>query len=287
MFQKSSKFVTLVIAFALLISLAVAGCGKSNAPEKAAGNSDKKTTTIKVGATPVPHAEILEFVKPILAKEGINLEIVVFQDYVQPNLALDQKDIDANFFQHFPYLETFTKERNLKLAATAKVHIEPVGFYSQKIKSLDQLKDGDIIAIPNDPTNGGRALALLQKAGLLKLKDGVGIKGTEADIVGNPKNLKIKALEAAQLPRALPDVAGAVINTNFALEAQLNPTKDALAIEDKDSPYANILVVRQDRVNDPALKKLAQVLVSPEVKKFIEDKYKGAIVPAQALVENK
>lgn len=285
--QKKRYLITLFVILSVLVSLVAAGCGKSDAPDKAAGTADKKTTTLKIGATPVPHAEILEFVKPILAKEGINLEIVVFQDYVQPNLALDQKDIDANYFQHFPYLETFVKERNLPLTAIAKVHIEPVGFYSQSIKSLDQVKNGDIIAIPNDPTNGGRALALLEKAGLIKLKDGVGIKGTEQDIVSNPKQLKIKALEAAQLPRALPDVAGAVINTNFALEAQLNPTKDALIIEDKDSPYANILVVRKDRANDPALQKLAQVLVSPEVRKFIEDKYKGAIVPTQELVENK
>lgn len=273
----------LLVGFSLLFT----GCGQNNAPTKAADNQEKKTITIKVGASPVPHAEILEFVKPILAKEGIKLEIITFQDYVQPNLALDQKELDANYFQHLPYLETFNNDHNLKLAAIAKVHIEPIGFYSQSIKSLDQIKEGSTIAIPNDPTNGGRALALLAKAGIIKLKDGVGIKGTEKDIIDNPKQLKFSPLEAAQLPRALPDVAGAVINTNYALEAKLNPAKDAIIIEGKDSPYANILVVKQERANEPALQKLAQVLTSAEVKKFIEDKYKGTILPAQELVSSK
>ncbi|MCE5284681.1 MAG: MetQ/NlpA family ABC transporter substrate-binding protein [Pelosinus sp.] len=285
--NKKQYLFSLGVIFLLAVSLVFAGCGQKNEAAKTAAPAEKKAVTIKVGATPVPHAEILEFIKSILAKEGINLEIVTFQDYVQPNLALDQKELDANFFQHIPYLETFNKDHNLKLVSIAKVHIEPIGFYSQAIKSLDQIKTGSTIAIPNDPTNGGRALALLEKAGLIKLKDGVGIKGTEQDIVNNPKQLKFKALEAAQLPRALPDVAGAVINTNYALEAKLNPGKDAIVIEGKDSPYANILVVKEDRAKEAALQKLAQVLTSPEVKKFIEDKYKGSILPAQELVTPK
>lgn len=282
--NKKQYLLTFGAILLLGLSAVFSGCGQTNTPAKA-DTADKKATTIKVGASPVPHAEILEFVKPILAKDGINLEIVTFQDYVQPNLALEQKELDANYFQHIPYLETFSKDHNLKLAAIAKVHIEPIGFYSESIKSLEQIKNGSTIAIPNDPTNGGRALALLAKAGLIKLKDGVGVKATEKDIVENPKQLKFSPLEAAQLPRALPDVAGAVINTNYALEAKLNPGKDALVIEGKDSPYANILVVKQDRAKEAALQKLAQVLTSPEVKKFIEDKYKGTILPAQELIK--
>ena len=281
----SLKKFTLPVVLLLTLLVVVAGCGTTVSSTSAPQNQGStggtaKTVTLKVGATPVPHAEILEFVKPILAKEGINLEIVPFTDYVQPNLALDKGDIDANFFQHQPYLDAFNKDHNLKLVAIGKVHIEPMGIYSKKIKSVSEFTNGDTIAIPNDPSNAGRALALLQKAGLIKLKDGVGIKGTIQDIVDNPKQLKVKMLDAAQLPRVLQDVAGAVINTNFALEAKLNPTKDAMFIEDKDSPYANILVVKDTRANDPNLQKLAKALNSPEVKKFIEDKYQGAIVPA-------
>ncbi|MBP2651009.1 MAG: transporter substrate-binding protein [Firmicutes bacterium] len=274
---KKHYLVALLVIMIVAMGL-VAGCGTNSQQQSGAA------VTLKVGATPVPHAEILEFIKPLLAKEGVNLEIVQFTDYVQPNLALDKGELAANFFQHMPYLETFNKDRNLNLVAIAKVHIEPIGVYSQKITNLDQLKTGDTIAIPNDPTNGGRALALLEKASLIKLKDGVGVKGTVQDIVSNPKELKIKTLDAAQLPRALPDITAAVINTNYALEAKLNPAKDAIFIEDKDSPYANILVVKPDQANDPALQKLAKVLTSPEVKKFIEDKYQGSILPAQEII---
>lgn len=283
MFIRKNRCLAVLGSVLIILSLFLAGCGQANTPA-ATPNASDKGKTIKVGATPVPHTEILEFVKPILAKEGVNLEIVTFQDYVQPNLALNQGDLDANFFQHLPYLQTFNKEHNLKLVPLAKVHIEPMGFYSQKVSALDQLKPGDVIAIPNDPTNAGRALALLEKAGLIKLREGVGVNGTEQDIVSNPKQLHIKALDAAQLPRSLPDVAGAVINTNYALEAKLNPGQDALFIEDKDSPYANILVVKPERANDPALQRLAQVLVSPEVQKFIAEKYHGAVVPAPELL---
>lgn len=281
----SRKNFTFLVVLVLALAVVLAGCGTTAPNTPAAQNqgatgSAAKTVTLKVGATPVPHAEILEFVKPVLAKEGINLEVVSFTDYVQPNLALDKGDIDANFFQHQPYLDTFNKDHNLKLVSIAKVHIEPMGLYSKKVKTVAEFQNGDTITIPNDPSNAGRALALLQKAGLITLKDGVGIKGTVQDIVDNPKQLKVKMLDAAQLPRVLQDVAGAVINTNFALEAKLNPMKDAMFIEDKDSPYANILVVKDTRANDPNLQKLAKVLNSPEVKKFIQDKYQGSIVPA-------
>lgn len=237
-------------------------------------------TTIKVAATPVPHAEILAVVKPILEKEGVDLEIVQMTDYVRPNLALDEKDVDANYMQHKPYLDDFVQKRGLKLTSIANVHVEPMGIYSKKITSLNDVGDGATVTIPNDATNGGRALLLLQKAGLLKLKDNAGVAATVNDIVDNPKNLKITALEAPQLPRTLNDATLAVINTNFAMEANLVPTKDALFIEQKDSPYANILVVRSGDENRTEIVKLKQALTSPEVKKFIEEKYKGAIIPA-------
>lgn len=237
-------------------------------------------TTIKVAATPVPHAEILAVVKPILEKEGVDLEIVQMTDYVRPNLALDEKDVDANYMQHKPYLDDFVQKRGLKLTSIANVHVEPMGIYSKKITSLNDVGDGATVTIPNDATNGGRALLLLQKAGLLKLKDNAGVAATVNDIVDNPKNLKITALEAPQLPRTLNDATLAVINTNFAMEANLVPTKDALFIEQKDSPYANILVVRSGDENRPEIVKLKQALTSPAVKKFIEEKYKGAIIPA-------
>ncbi|HYF75012.1 MAG TPA: MetQ/NlpA family ABC transporter substrate-binding protein, partial [Candidatus Nitrosocosmicus sp.] len=230
--------------------------------------------------TPVPHAEILNFVKPLLEKENIKLEIVEFQDYVQPNTALADKELDANFFQHKPYLDNFAKERGLDLVPAGNVHVEPLGLYSRSIKSLSELKDGSTVAIPNDATNAARALLLLQANGLIKLKDGVGIEATEKDIAENPKNIKVQAVEAAQLPRVLEDVDAAVINTNYALPAGLNPTKDALVIEGKDSPYANLIAVRKGDENRPELQKLVELLQSDEVKKFIEDKYDGAIVPA-------
>jgi D-methionine transport system substrate-binding protein len=274
------KFLALFLTLSILVFL-LSGCGQNQSASENSANQQvqNEKVTIKVGASPVPHAEILEVVKPILEKEGINLEIVEFTDYVQPNLKLAEKELDANYFQHIPYLEEFSKEHNLDLTYIAKVHIEPMGAYSQKIKNLGELKEGATVAIPNDPTNAGRALLLLQTAGLIKLKPEAGIKATVGDIVENPKGLKITELEAATLPRVLPDVDLAVINTNYALEAGLVPTKDALIIEDANSPYVNVLVVRKGDESRPELKKLAEALNSPEVKKFIEEKYQGAVVP--------
>lgn len=259
--------------FCLILALAAAflvGCGTPKS----------ETGVLKVGATPVPHAEILEIVKPLLEKEGIKLQIVEFTDYVKPNLALADQELDANFFQHVPYLDTFNQERGLELITAGKVHVEPMGIYSQKTRNLAQIKEGATVAIPNDPSNGGRALLLLEKAGLIKTKVGVGINVTVNDIIENPKQLKIKEMEAAQLPRVLQDVELAVINTNFALEANLNPVEDALLIEDKDSPYANIVAVRKGEETRPEIQKLITALNSSEVKKFIEEKYQGAVVPA-------
>ena len=235
---------------------------------------------LSVAATPVPHAEILEFVKPALAKEGVNLKVKVFTDYIQPNVQVAEKRLDANFFQHQPYLDEFNKAKGTHLVSVAAVHLEPLGAYSSKYKKLDELPSGATVVIPNDATNGGRALLLLDKAGVIKLKDSTNILSTPKDITENTKNLKFRELEAATIPRVLTQVDLALINTNYALEAKLNPEKDALVIEGSDSPYVNILVARPDDKDSADMKKLVDALHSPEVKKFINEKYKGAIIPA-------
>ncbi len=269
--MKKSFFAMLGLAAALLLT----GCGGDN------GGGAGKETTVKIGATPVPHAEILEQIKPDLKEKGVNIEIIEFNDYVQPNIALNDKELDANFFQHEPYLKDFVKEhKEMKIENVAGIHIEPMGIYSKKIKDLKDLSDGATVAIPNDPTNGGRALLLLAKADLLKLKDGANETATVQDIAENPKNLKVREVEAAQLPRTLEDVDIAIINTNFAMNAQLNPMKDALFIEDSTSPYVNIVVVRNGDGERPEIKELLNALKSEKVKKFITEKYNGAIVPA-------
>ncbi|NIE75800.1 ABC transporter substrate-binding protein [Pantoea sp. Tr-811] len=236
--------------------------------------------TLSVAATPVPHAEILNFVKPQLAKEGVDLKVKEFTDYIQPNVQVAEKRLDANFFQHQPYLDEFNKAKGTDLVSVAGVHIEPLGVYSTKIKKLDELPSGATVVIPNDATNGGRALLLLDKAGVIKLKDNKNILSTVKDVAENPKNVKFRELEAATIPRVLTQVDAALINTNYALEAKLNPEKDALAIEGSDSPYVNILVARPDNKDSDAIKKLVSALHSPEVKQFIIEKYKGAVVPA-------
>ncbi|MDR1854918.1 MAG: MetQ/NlpA family ABC transporter substrate-binding protein [Azoarcus sp.] len=232
-----------------------------------------------VGATPVPHAEILDFVKPALAKQGVTLEVKVFTDYVQPNLQVAQKHLDANFFQHQPYLDEFNRSRGATLVSVAGVHIEPFGAYSLKVKKLDDLAEGATVALPSDATNGGRALLLLAAHKLIGLKEGVGIAATRRDVTFNPKKLKFRELEAATLPRVLDQVDLALINTNYALDAKLDPLRDALVIEDARSPYVNILVARPDNAASAAMQKLAAALVAPEVRAFIEKRYKGAVVP--------
>lgn len=276
------KKLTRLLSTLLTVIIVLTGCASKaqNSPAKTQDENKNKTSKLVVGATPVPHAEILSIVKPILKEKGIDLEIKEFTDYVTPNVALNDKQLDANFFQHVPYMEDFAGKKGMKLVSAAKVHVEPMGAYSKKIKSKDEIKDGAKIAIPNDATNEGRALLLLQKQGLIKLKDEKGLTQTPKDIADNPKNLKFSELEAAQLPRVLQDVDLAVINTNFALEGKLEPTKDAIFIEDKDSPYANILTVRPDNEKSPEILELVKALNSDAVKKFLEDKYKGAIVPA-------
>ncbi len=254
------------------IVLALAAFALANAATAA----DKLT----VAATAVPHAEILEFVKPALAKQGVELEVKVFTDYVQPNVQVAEKRLDANFFQHKPYLAEFNKGKGTNLQPVVPVHVEPFGAYSSKHKALAELPTGGTVAIPNDPSNAGRALLLLDRAGVIKLKSTDNILATPRDIAENPKKLKFREIEAATLPRILPQVDLALINTNYALEAKLNPVKNALAIEDARSPYANWLVARADNKDAPTLKKLAAALNSAEVKKFIETKYGGAVVPA-------
>lgn len=258
-----------LVAFAALLLLA--GCSSSG---------DKEGDTLTVAATAVPHAEILKQVKPILAKEGVNLQIKVFADYVQPNLQVAEKNIDVNYFQTKPYLDAFNQERGTHLVIITGVHIEPFGAYSRKYKSIDQLPDGATVAIPNDPSNNSRALLLLARHGLITLKDPSNELATLKDITANPKHLQFRELEAAMLPRTLDEVDLALINTNYALAAGLNPTKDALLIEGKDSPYVNYLVGREDNQNDPRVQKLAKALTSPEIKAFIEQKYQGAVLPA-------
>ncbi|AFJ58782.1 MAG: methionine ABC transporter substrate-binding protein [Pseudomonadales bacterium RIFCSPLOWO2_12_60_38] len=233
-----------------------------------------------VAATPIPHAEILELIKPTLAKEGVDLQIKVFTDYVQPNVQVAEKRLDANYFQTLPYLENFNKGKGTNLITVVGVHVEPFGGYSKKIKKIEDLKDGATVAIPNEGSNSGRALLLLQKAGVITLKDPTNALATPKDIASNPKNLKFKELESALLPRVLDQVDLDLINTNYALEAGLNPAKDALIIEDAKSPYVNFLVARPDNKDSDAIQKLAKALTSPEVKAFIEKKYNGAVVPA-------
>ena len=265
-----------IIAACAALALGLTGCGDK---KESAAVADSGLTTITVGAPPVPHADILKFITPALKKDGVELKVIEFSDYVKPNMALSDKELDANFFQHKPYLDSFAKERGLKLSVLCAVHIEPMGVYSRKHKDIKGLPEGAKVAIPNDPTNGGRALRVLADAGFFQLKDGVGINGTPADISSNPKNIKVIEMEAAVLPRALDDVDYAVINSNFALGVNLNPAKDSLFTESKDSPYANIVAIRTGDDRE-AIKKLSAALQSPEVRDFILKNYKGSVLPA-------
>lgn len=235
---------------------------------------------LKVGATPVPHAELLNLVKEDLKTEGVDLKVVEFTDYVTPNLALAEGELDANFFQHFPYLEKFSNERGLNLVSAGKIHVEPLGVFSQKIKDIKDLPNKATIAIPSDPSNGGRALILLHNNGIIKLNDPTNLYVTEFDIVENPKKLKFKPIEAAQLPRVLPDVEVAVINGNYALEAGFSPVEDSLLLEGAESPYANIIAVKSGDESKEDIQKLLKALQSKKVSNYIGANYKGGVVPA-------
>ena len=293
------KFVSLLLTGALSFGL-LAGCGGGNSgsantpagnSETPSGNSETPAventaslegTTIKVGATPAPHAEILEIAKGILAEQGITLEIVEFNDYIQPNLAVESGELDANYFQHITYMNEFNVSDGTHLVSAAEIHYEPFGLYAGKTASIDELADGAQIAVPNDTTNEARALLLLQQEGLITLKEGAGITATKADIAENPKNLDIVELEASQIPSRLADVDLAVINGNYAIDAGLK-VADALAVESADGEaaqaYVNVLTVKEGHENDPAILALVEALQSDTAKTFMEETYQGAVVP--------
>lgn len=235
---------------------------------------------IKIGVTGGPHAQIMEVVKKIAEKDGLKIQIVEFSDYVQPNAALASRDLDANSYQHLPYLDAQIKDRGYKFVNAGYTITFPMGVYSKKVKALSELKPGARIGVPNDPTNGGRALLLLQAQGILKLKANAGLKATPLDIADNPKKLKIVELDAAQLPRSLADLDAAAINGNYAESAGLNPVKDAIAIEDAKGPYANLIAVRAEDKDKPWVAKLLKAYHSPEVKQFVISEFKNSVIVA-------
>ena len=247
----------------------LAGSGLSLAQDK----------PIKVGVTAGPHAQIFEQVKKLAEKEGLKIQVVEFSDYIQPNAALAAGDLDANSYQHKPFLDQQVKDRGYKLVSVGYTVNFPIGLYSHKVKSLDELKTGARFGIPNDPTNGGRVLLVLQDKGLIKLRPDAGLKATPLDVVENPRKLKFVELEAAQLPRALDDLDAAAINTNYALPAGLQPGKDSIAQENAKSPYVNVIAVREQDKDKPWVAKLLKVYQSDEIRKFIQTEFKGAVVP--------
>jgi len=235
---------------------------------------------IKIGVTGGPHAQIMEQVKKVAAKDGLNIQLVEFSDYVQPNAALAAGDLDANSYQHLPYLEAQIKDRGYKFTHIAFTVTFPMGVYSKKIKSLDQIKQGARVGVPNDPTNGGRGLLLLQAKGLIKLRPDAGLKATPLDIVENPKKIKIVELDAAQLPRSLDDLDAAAINGNYAESAGLSPTRDAIATEGPKGPYANLIAIREADKNKPWVAKLVKAYHSPEIKQYVQTTFKESVITA-------
>ncbi|MBT2466794.1 MetQ/NlpA family ABC transporter substrate-binding protein [Streptomyces sp. ISL-66] len=279
--RKNINF-TALAATAAALTLSLSACGSSSDPSsKADGGKTDESKPLVIAASPTPHADILKFVKDNLAaKDGLKLEVKEFTDYVLPNTATQQGQVDANYFQHVPYLDDFNKKNGTDIVPVVNVHLEPLGLYSKKVKGLGDIKAGQTIAVPNDPTNEGRALQLLASNKLITLKEGVGTGAKLSDIT-DKKGLEFKELEAATVPRALNDVDAAVINGNYAIEAKLVPAKDALVLEKAEgNPYANILAVKNGKQDDPRIQKLAKLLNSDEVKKFIEDKYQGSVIPA-------
>jgi D-methionine transport system substrate-binding protein len=276
----SVKLTTVAVATSAL-TLTLAACGGSSASGGASDASDASKSLVVV-ASPTPHAQILEYIEKNLApKAGLDLQVKVVTDYVTPNTAVQDGSADANYFQHQPYLDDFNKTHGTDLVSVEAVHLEPLGLYSNKVKSAAALADGATIAVPNDATNEGRALKLLADNGLLTLKPGTGATATPQDIADNPKHLKFQEIDAAQLPHTLSDVDAAVINGNYALDAKLNPERDALLLEKaQDNPYANILAVKAGHQNDPRIKKLADLLHSPQVKQYIDSTFSGSMIPA-------
>lgn len=277
------------LALALGLTASLAACGSSapaasgsagSASGSAAASTPAETVTLKVAASPTPHAEILNAVKGVLAEQGIDLQITEYGDYVVPNTAVEEGDEDANYFQHQPYLDNFNAENGTHLVSAGGIHIEPMGVYAGKTTALADLPDGATIAIPNDATNEGRALLLLETQGLIKLKDSSNLESTPNDIAENSKNLQFKELEAAMIPNTVEEVDLSVINCNYALQAGFNPVEDALAIEDSNSPYVNIIAVKEGHENDPAIVALVAALQSETAREFITSTYNGAVVPA-------
>ncbi|MEU4346381.1 MetQ/NlpA family ABC transporter substrate-binding protein [Streptomyces sp. NPDC023838] len=281
--------ITAAAAATAALAFGLTACGTASDPKSssAKGASADASQALVVAASPTPHADILDFVKKNLAqKAGLKLEVKEFTDYVLPNTATQQGQVDANFFQHKPYLDDFNKKNHTTIVPVVNVELEPLGLYSKKVKSAKELTSGQTVAVPNDTTNEGRALQLLAGNGLITLKDGVGTSAKLSDIKDS-KGLKFKEIEAATLPRALNDVDAAVINGNYAIEAKLSPAKDALVLEKADgNPYANFLAVKKGNESDPRIQKLAKLLNSDEVKKFIQDKYQGSVVPAFGAVQS-
>ncbi|WP_282205100.1 MetQ/NlpA family ABC transporter substrate-binding protein [Kitasatospora fiedleri] len=268
---------TALTATAAGLALTLAACSSDSS-----GASADPNKPLVVAASPTPHAQILKFVQDNLAaKAGLKLDIKEVSDYVTPNTSVQDGSADANYFQHQPYLDDFNKKNGTDVVSVETVHLEPLGVYSKKVKSITELKDGAQVAVPSDATNEGRALKLLADNNVITLKDGAGTTATVQDVTGNPKNLKFKELEAAQLPRSLDDVDAAVINGNYALGANLKPATDALVLEKAEgNPYANILAVKKGHESDPRVQKLAELLHSDEVKKYIDDNFQGAVIPA-------
>ena len=256
----------------LSITLFIVSCGGSKSEEK-------KLEKLKVAATPIPAGEVLEVIKEDLKKEGIELEIITFNDYIQPNKVLQSKEVDANLFQHTPYMKNFGKKNGFEMVAVGKIYLPTLALYSKRIKNVNELKDGDTILIPNDPTNATRSLILLDKGGIIKLKDNTKQDATVEDIAENPKNIKIVELSAEQLAPRLEEVAASIVNSSFALDAGLSYKKDGILAEDKDSPYANVLATLKGNENDERIQKLLKALQSEKVRKFIEEKYKDVIIP--------
>ncbi|MFJ3233089.1 MetQ/NlpA family ABC transporter substrate-binding protein [Streptomyces sp. NPDC086787] len=274
--RNTAKISAAVLAAAALTT-GLTACGPDG--DSSHGSSDTSGPLV-VAASPTPHAEILNFVKKNLAKKaGLDLKVREFTDYITPNTATEDGSVDANYFQNQPYLDDFNKKRGTHIVPVVTVHLEPLGLYSHKVKSTDALKSGATVALPNDTVNEARALKLLAANGLITLKDGAGTEATPQDIAKNPRNLKFKEVEAAQTARSLDDVDAAVINGNFAISAGLKPATEALVLESaKDNPYGNFLAVKKGSEKDPRVKKLAKLLTSPEVKKFIQDKYQGSVI---------
>ncbi|MDI3407153.1 MetQ/NlpA family ABC transporter substrate-binding protein [Streptomyces cavernicola] len=266
-----------VVAAALALGLTACGAGGAGS----GSGSDDKSGPLVVGATPTPAGEVLTYVQQKLAKKaGLDLEIKEFTDYVLPNTALQDGTLGANLYQHKPYLDDFNESKGTTLTSVVEVYLPPMGLYSEQVESPGELKKGATVALPNDTTNEGRALELLASEGLIELKKDAGANASPADVAKNPRDLAFKEIEPAQLPRSLKDVDAAVINNNYALDAGLSPKKDAILLESvEDNPYNNVLAVKKGDEDDPRVKKLAELLTSPEVKKFIEDKYQGSVLP--------